>query len=590
MLLAIAAPALLAGCDQMGLKWGSSETAQDYSDQGIYKILTLPSLSTGTGFLVNDQNLVVTNRHVVTDEGPNGQRIVAPNVKIIYVNKGKFELVDADILKISSGEQEDLALLRPQRRLPGKPVQVADYSPHVGSDVKAIGYPGAADIAFKGKVRDAVQRDARFKTAKSDIEKYSIFIDVYLQELERQYKENPAQFSATQSQGVVQKLAPYDNVPVVQHQAPINPGNSGGPLFDACDHVVGVNTFLPKGSQGIFMSLGSPWVVQQVKAAGHEIKTSSRCLSASMKGYMPLAVGGTLLVSIMLMLVTMTMLIVFRRSPVVQRGYTLITRGTASPRAKQAKPADASVAKVADQPMAATVAQMPVSAAQQDPPMQLVPTAGGPSITMEPSMLRRGATLGRETSSDIVVQDKTVSKRHARLALDPSGRLIIEDLGSANGTWKGRSKITREAFRAGESVKFGSAEFRVESQARGEPARANGQATGPGQASGAPERSILLTGMDPDGRPLQLAFRSSAERTWTVGRKAGVVDVVIANQRVSSEHARVRYTPGKGFEVLDLGSSNGTKLDGKPVSSEYVSLEQARSIEFGDVKLDVNKL
>ncbi len=51
-------------------------------------------------------------------------------------------------------------------------------------------------------------------------------------------------------------------------------------------------------------------------------------------------------------------------------------------------------------------------------------------------------TLGRATTSDIVLSDPSVSSRHAALTLD-SGGIRIEDLGSKNGTWLGTEQLTR---------------------------------------------------------------------------------------------------------------------------------------------------
>ncbi len=45
-------------------------------------------------------------------------------------------------------------------------------------------------------------------------------------------------------------------------------------------------------------------------------------------------------------------------------------------------------------------------------------------------------TLGRGADSELRFEDDTVSRRHARLAVDAEGHWTLEDLGSSNGTWR----------------------------------------------------------------------------------------------------------------------------------------------------------
>lgn len=50
--------------------------------------------------------------------------------------------------------------------------------------------------------------------------------------------------------------------------------------------------------------------------------------------------------------------------------------------------------------------------------------------------------IGRDPSSDVWLDDLDVSRRHARIHIDSATRkLTVEDLGSTNGTWVGRSRI-----------------------------------------------------------------------------------------------------------------------------------------------------
>ncbi len=89
---------------------------------------------------------------------------------------------------------------------------------------------------------------------------------------------NPFGFQSTVSTGVVSALGRalrsregrlIENI--VQHTAPLNPGNSGGPLVDSRGRIVGLNTAIIMGAQGIGFSIPSDtakWVVSQLLTLG----------------------------------------------------------------------------------------------------------------------------------------------------------------------------------------------------------------------------------------------------------------------------------------------------------------------------------
>ena len=63
-------------------------------------------------------------------------------------------------------------------------------------------------------------------------------------------------------------------------------------------------------------------------------------------------------------------------------------------------------------------------------------------------------SLGRDPSSDIFLDDITVSRRHAEVERD-GARYSIRDVGSLNGTYVNRERIERGELSEGDEVQVG---------------------------------------------------------------------------------------------------------------------------------------
>lgn len=70
-------------------------------------------------------------------------------------------------------------------------------------------------------------------------------------------------------------------------------------------------------------------------------------------------------------------------------------------------------------------------------------------------------TLGRTARADFIVQAPLVSRLHCRLTADASNQLIVEDLGSQNGTRVNGRKVDRATLKTGDRLTVGRVEFTV---------------------------------------------------------------------------------------------------------------------------------
>jgi DNA-binding CsgD family transcriptional regulator len=82
---------------------------------------------------------------------------------------------------------------------------------------------------------------------------------------------------------------------------------------------------------------------------------------------------------------------------------------------------------------------------------------------------RKIAILGRWSRADLVVDDRSVSRKHAEI-LVCGARLLVTDLGSRNGTFARDLRIHASEMAHGEIVRFGAVPFEVEVSDQVEPA------------------------------------------------------------------------------------------------------------------------
>lgn len=75
-----------------------------------------------------------------------------------------------------------------------------------------------------------------------------------------------------------------------------------------------------------------------------------------------------------------------------------------------------------------------------------------------------GATVGREAGNTVIVDEDTVSARHAVFGFE-RGRWWLEDLGSTNGTFINRRPLEgRQPITEGDEVQFGRVAMRFDGQ------------------------------------------------------------------------------------------------------------------------------
>ena len=170
----------------------------------------------GSGFIISKDGYIITNNHVIRK---------ADEIKVILENEDEYS---AEI--IGTDPKTDLALLKIKPNKPLKPVKLGNSSSlEIGDWVVAIGNPfGLGNTVTAGIVS---------------------------------------------AKGRSLGLGAYDDF--IQTDAAINPGNSGGPLFNFKGEVIGVNTAIIAGGQGIGFAIPMNManrIVSQLQASGKVVR------------------------------------------------------------------------------------------------------------------------------------------------------------------------------------------------------------------------------------------------------------------------------------------------------------------------------
>jgi putative nucleotidyltransferase with HDIG domain len=78
-------------------------------------------------------------------------------------------------------------------------------------------------------------------------------------------------------------------------------------------------------------------------------------------------------------------------------------------------------------------------------------------------------TIGRSNQADIVLDEPSLSRLHARISMTRDGIAVVEDLGSTNGVFFNGSQRRSGNLKAGDRVRLGSVEFELEEIEGSEP-------------------------------------------------------------------------------------------------------------------------
>ncbi|WKU48537.1 ATP-binding cassette domain-containing protein [Streptomyces sp. VNUA116] len=189
---------------------------------------------------------------------------------------------------------------------------------------------------------------------------------------------------------------------------------------------------------------------------------------------------------------------------------------------------------------------------------ELVVESDGGSQTMTPSRVYQ---VGRDPECDIVLHDARVSWHHAVLR-PVADHWTVEDAGSTNGTWAEGRRVQLLDVGPGTVLRFGSPADGPAAVLKSAPPPAPPPPPPPASLGERPTSVSLPASTGTFRQPTSV--RPLPSRTIRIGRGPDN-EVTVDDLVVSRRHAELRAGPGGDYEIVDLGSHNGTFLNGHPV-------------------------
>lgn len=245
--------------------------------------------------------------------------------------------------------------------------------------------------------------------------------------------------------------------------------------------------------------------------------------------------------------------------------------------------------------------------------------------------VREEITIGRQEGNTIRLTERNVSRRHARL-MRQNGHVVVEDLGSSNGTRINGERISGQSpVKDGDLIQIGDYDLALQSDAAAaarprtvtaelEPGEMDSSPSEPETETETPvaeqeddapaqsaeqrrhstaiikmdqvegNRSRKVQDLEAEDAPrlmvLSSEFKGQEYACIRTEMKIGRTDdndIVIDHRSLSRTHAKLVREENGEWRIIDMQSANGMTVNGDPYAQ--VSLNSGDVIELGHVKL-----
>lgn len=187
-------------------------------------------------------------------------------------------------------------------------------------------------------------------------------------------------------------------------------------------------------------------------------------------------------------------------------------------------------------------------------------------------------TIGRKAGNVIRLKERNVSREHAKIYQTDEG-LFVEPVAARYGMKVNGTKIDGAThIELGDEIRIGDYRLYVQDESQEQPAKEE-----------APVEDTPVA-LPPDQQPRLVVISSNfagkefpiTSTKCSIGR-APESSICIQHNSVSSHHAEITRMRDGNFEIHDVGSSNGTKVNGQDLGRDSYVLQSGDMIAFGVV-------
>lgn len=170
--------------------------------------------------------------------------------------------------------------------------------------------------------------------------------------------------------------------------------------------------------------------------------------------------------------------------------------------------------------------------------------------------MKSSIKIGRDDTNDVIINEPRVSRNHAIITILDNGEYEIKDLGSSNGTFVNGKQIIKEIIHPGDKLQVASSIVDWQAAIEGSPTNTD---------SAIEEEPF-----------------AKIKKSITIGSSVDN-DIILENEYVSNHHAKISILKNGNYYLQDMGSNNGSFVNGSKVVTKNFSKTDIIKIANSDL-------